>query len=155
MSRSERHARVLALLRTHRVESQDQLQSLLEAQGHKVTQATLSRDLRALGVARQPQPDGGVRYQRVNKVSDHAVALGNLRAFLRAVTPAGNLLVLRTRVGGAQPVALALDNLEHAGKLRGIVGTVAGDDTVLAVVADGAQPATVEASLWALLDKSP
>ncbi len=155
MSRSQRHAKILALLRAHRVESQDQLQSLLEAQGVSVTQATLSRDLRALDVARQPQPDGGVRYQRVNKVSDHAVALGNLRAFLRTVTPAGNLLVLKTRVGGAQPVALALDNLERAGKLQGLAGTVAGDDTVLAVVADGARPAAVEASLWALLDRSP
>ncbi len=153
MGRSQRHAKILALLRAHRVESQEQLQGLLEAEGLSVTQATLSRDLRALGVARQPQPDGGVRYQRVDKAPDYAVALGNLRAFLRAVTPAGNLLVIKTRVGGAQPVALALDNLTQAARLHGLVGTVAGDDTVLAVVADGTPPTTVEASLWALLDQ--
>ena len=77
------------------------------------------------------------------------MALANLRAFLHDIVPAGNLLVVKTRVGGAQPVGLALDQLE----IGGIAGTLAGDDTVLAVVADGHVPGEVAAQIWSRVDE--
>ncbi len=77
------------------------------------------------------------------------MALANLRAFLHDIVPAGNMLVVKTRVGGAQPVGLALDQLG----IEGIAGTLAGDDTVLVVVADGQQPQEVAAQIWSRVDE--
>ena len=148
--KTRRHSLILRLLDAHSVESHDQLAQLLAAEGIDVNQATLSRDLRALGVVKAPLPDGGARYRSTPGPPDRSVALANLRAFLHDIIPAGNMLVVKTRVGGAQPVGLALDQLE----IRGIAGTLAGDDTVLAVVADDHQPTDVAAQIWGRVDES-
>ena len=132
--KTRRHQTILRLLKAHAVESQDMLQGLLDAEGVEVTQSTLSRDLRSLGVVKVPGADGRLIYGQQAEGLHRSLALHNLRAFLREIIPSGNLLVVKTRIGGAQPVALALDHL----KVEGVVGTVAGDDTVLVVVAEGA-----------------
>ncbi len=148
--RGRRHHAILRILDEHRVTSQDQLASLLGAEDRiDVTQATLSRDLRALGVVKEPTPTGGSRYRQVQPRLGRAAAARNLKQFLRDVVPAGNLLVLRTRIGCAQPVGLALDGLN----LEGVVGTVAGDDTVLAVIADGKAPSGVADTIWNLVEQ--
>lgn len=146
LMRGKRHQAILEIIRRHQVENQESLSSLLKERGIEVTQATLSRDLRALGVVKEPLPEGSYRYRQATGASEEA-AVGNLRRFMLDVLKSGQLLVVKTRTGGAQPVALALDQLE----VEGVLGTVAGDDTVLAVVAEDAEPSTVIDAVWRLV----
>ncbi len=148
MKTRRRHL-ILRLVETHEVESQEQLQNLLSAEGFDVNQATLSRDLRALSVVKQPRPGGGACYARARSGPDTDVAVANLRAFLRDIVASRNLLVIRTRTGGAQPVGLALDQL----RVAGLIGTIAGDDTVLGVVAETHDPGATVAAIWSLIEK--
>ena len=147
--KSRRRNIILKLLRDHEVSNQEQLQELLGSQGFDVNQGTLSRDLRALGVVKRPTADGGARYVRGQPLADNDLALANLRALLREVIASQNLLVIKTRVGGAQPVALALDQLVP----HGLVGTIAGDDTVLGIVAETTEPNETIEAIWGLVEE--
>ena len=98
-----------------------------------------------------PQPSGGARYQKGGRQPwDRAISIGNLRAFLREILTSGNLLVLKTRVGGAQPVGLALDRLA----VPGLIGTIAGDDTVLAVLAEDHEARDTIQAIWTLIEEN-
>lgn len=129
--RDERRQRILHLLERERHRSQADLQQRLAADGFDVNQATLSRDLRDLGVVKGPDgyelPQATLSPQTATSSLWHAV-----HTWLVSATAAQNLVVLRTPAGGAQPLGLAIDRAE----LAGVVGTIAGDDTVLAVCAD-------------------
>lgn len=117
------------LLRRRRIHTQDELAAALRDRGFEITQSSLSRDLMALGAHKV---DGA--YRIVAESGDGADAtgekyptLGELQPFVRALRAAGpNLLVVATRPGLAQTVALALDSMA----MPEVVGTVAGDDTV-------------------------
>lgn len=130
-SKRERQHAILELIGTREIGSQEELRQLLHKQGWEVTQSTLSRDLRDLRVARVPSPEG-IRY-----VAGEAGGDDGSRAPLAAILPqlflsldgVGPLLVLRTVIGGAQPVASAIDS-ESA---NDILGTIAGDDTILMI----------------------
>ncbi len=131
--RTERHDAILALLRQRHPRRQSELQDLLARQGHDVNQGTLSRDLRQLGVRKGPggyelPPDG-------RAAGPGGELLAALDAWLLAATPAQNLVVLDTPPGAASPLAVAID---QAG-LDAVVGTLAGDDTVLIVCPDPAK----------------
>jgi transcriptional regulator of arginine metabolism len=78
-----------------------------------------------------------------------SLAYTNLRAFVHDMDWSGNMLVVRTRVGGAQPVGLALDQLS----IDGIIGTIAGDDTVLAVLAPNVDGETIANTIWMTIDR--
>ncbi len=147
--KSRRRNLILKLVRDHQISNQEQLQELLGSQGFDVNQGTLSRDLRGLGVVKRPTPDGGARYVRAQPLADHELALANLRVLLREVIASQNLLVIKTRVGGAQPVALALDQLLP----HGLVGTIAGDDTVLGIVAETVEPQETIEAIWSLIEE--
>jgi transcriptional regulator of arginine metabolism len=129
--RDGRRQRILHLLERERPKSQAELQERLADAGFDANQATLSRDLRDLGVVKGPDgyelPQGTLSPQSATQSLWHAV-----HTWLVAATAAQNLVVLRTPAGGAQPLGLAIDKAE----LPGVVGTIAGDDTVLAVCAD-------------------
>lgn len=130
--RAARRRAVRAILSEHEVSSQRQLAGLLAEQGFAVTQATVSRDLRAVGAARTRSADGSIRYIREPRAGrgDAAAALaGTLATYARSVRASGNLVVLKTPPGAAHVVAAAIDG---AG-LDGVLGTVAGDDTMLIV----------------------
>jgi transcriptional regulator of arginine metabolism len=133
-ARDQRRQRILELIQKHTVRNQAELRGLLTGDGFDVNQATLSRDLRDLGVVKGP--DG---YELPGATSLTPQLAGSslwhaVHSFLLQATPAQNLVVLKTPPGGAHPLALALD---HEGRtLAGVVGTIAGDDTVLAVCAD-------------------
>ena len=118
-------------------------------QGIEVNQATLSRDLRALGVVKEPTPGGGFRYRQAVEPQMKSLAYTNLRAFVHDMDWSGNILVLKTRVGGAQPVGLALDQLS----IEGIIGTIAGDDTVLAVLAPNVDGESTANKIWMTIDR--
>src|SRR5271166_496720 len=131
MNKALRQRAVLEALRQGPVASQEDLQRALRKRGFKVGQATLSRDIRDLNLSKTasgyalPQSEGaaGLALPPVQRL---------VREFVLEVRPAQNLLVIKTIVGSAQPVAAALDEQEW----EGVVGTIGGDDTILIVSPD-------------------
>jgi transcriptional regulator of arginine metabolism len=137
MPRPRRLALLARLLGEGRFSSQDDLARALAREGVEVTQATLSRDLRSLGVGKRPGADGRTVYALQGpaiETLDRERQLLDLKAFVNEVRVAQNLVVVRTPPGHANGVARAIDLAEMAG----LVGSVAGDDTVLCVMSDAA-----------------
>jgi transcriptional regulator of arginine metabolism len=130
--KQDRQSVILEIVQSHAVESQEELRRLLRQRGWDVTQATLSRDLRELRLARVPSPDGP-RYTVSGGQSGSDGAPGVLAALLpqlvRSLDGVGEMIVVRTVIGGAQPVALALDRESWPE----VLGTLGGDDTILLV----------------------
>ena len=131
MNKTLRQRAVLEVLRQGAVASQEDLQRALRKRGFKVGQATLSRDIRDLNLSKTaggyalPQAEGaaGLALPPVQRL---------VREFVLDVRPAQNLLVVKTIVGSAQPVAAAMDETDWSE----LVGTIAGDDTILIVCPD-------------------
>jgi transcriptional regulator of arginine metabolism len=136
MSKPKRHAAIREVVQTNRVSSQEQLRELLESHGFDVTQATLSRDIRELRLIKVHDPDGGHHYTLPPEAWDNAPALSRLLpALYLGAEGSGNLLVVRTMMGGAQAVAEAIDWEEWPE----VLGTLAGDDTILLILRDASQ----------------
>ena len=131
MTKPVRHKVILELLENGPLASQEDLQRALAKRGFKVGQATLSRDIHELGLAKT-----GHGYARLNEdaVVDSGLPSAQrlVREFVTDFRVAQNLLVVKTAVGSAQPVAAALD----AESWPEAIGTVAGDDTILIVTPD-------------------
>jgi transcriptional regulator of arginine metabolism len=128
--KTQRHAAILRIVREHRVPSQARLLAHLAKAGFSVTQATLSRDIHELGLAKVADPQGAQHYAVPPAEYLPAPSLETLlRSLLLTVAGVGPLLLLRTATGSASTLAAALD---HEG-WPGILGTIAGDDTVLVV----------------------
>ena len=130
MNKRERQATIRELIVARPVSSQEELRRLLLQRGWDVTQSTLSRDLREMRVARVPDADGA-RYSVTDAGEDPArPGLETLLPSLFArVDGVGELAVLRTIPGGAQSVAVILDSENWPD----VLGTIAGDDTILIV----------------------
>jgi transcriptional regulator of arginine metabolism len=132
---------ILELIGEHRIPSQENLRELLAARGFDVTQATLSRDIRELRLVKVPDADGAMFYKLPPEVWDQTPPLRRLLATLFiSAEGVGNLLVLKTMTGGAQPVGSALDWEEWPE----VLGTVAGDDTILIILRDPSQLRVVQ-----------
>ena len=135
VTRAGRHARIVDLVRAHPVKSQTELSELLIQHGVQVTQATLSRDLEELGAVKAGGfyviPEDGKRPLRDAEEAP-ARLIRLLRELLTGVDASGNLAILRTPPGAAQFLASALDR----SGLSEVVGTIAGDDTILVVSRD-------------------
>jgi transcriptional regulator of arginine metabolism len=129
-NKRERHDTILEIIESRVVSSQEDLRKLLLQRGWDVTQATLSRDLRELRLARVPTPDGARYAVTDGSIEESRAALDTLlpQLFLR-LGGVGEMLVLRTVPGGAQPIAAALDGEGWSD----ILGTVGGDDTILII----------------------
>jgi transcriptional regulator of arginine metabolism len=127
---NDRHRLVAALLDRHEVTSQPQLVELLAAHGIHVTQATVSRDLDRLGAIRV-RKGGHLVYALPGPAEpvDPHERLREALALVRSLEPSMNMLVLKTPPGSAQGVAWAID----ATPLDEVVGTIAGDDTILLI----------------------
>lgn len=135
-NKRERQAVIRELVGTREIESQEELRKLLRQRGWDVTQSTLSRDLRELRMARVPSDAGGMRYASSIASDDGSPTLETLLPPLFVnVDGVGELLVLHTHRGGAQPIAEALDNEEWPE----ILGTIAGDDTILLICRSSSQ----------------
>ncbi len=130
--KAARRAAIESIVGSEVVSTQEQLRRILTERGFDVSQSTLSRDIRRLGLVKRATPDGRVAYTAPGPASDRASrALGRLLPELVLdATPSGNLLVVKTLTGAAQPVAAAID----AAAWPEILGTVAGDDTVLVIL---------------------
>jgi len=131
MSKLIRHNRILELVSEAPISNQDELRRQLLKAGIEVTQATLSRDIKELGLVKTARgyavPGADMGAEEPGPTLERVV-----REFVTEVREAQNLLVLKTTAGSAQTVAVALDDEQ----LQEIVGTVAGDDTVLIVAPD-------------------
>jgi transcriptional regulator of arginine metabolism len=131
MSKPLRQKTIIGLLQRGPLGSQEDLQRALRKRGLKVGQATLSRDIHELGVVKT-----GAGYALPGREVASEPALPPVsrlvREFVLEVRPAQNLLVIKTTVGSAQPVAAALDGEDWPES----VGTIAGDDTILIVCPD-------------------
>lgn len=128
--KSVRQQAILGVIDKHSVASHEDLRQLLAAAGFHVTQATLSRDLRELGIVRAPTPSGP-RYVQPDAIADEDKP--SLEALLPqlfdSIDGVRELLVLRTQSSGAQPIAEAVDAM----KWEEVLGTIAGDNTILIV----------------------
>jgi transcriptional regulator of arginine metabolism len=131
MNKALRQRAVLEALRQGPVASQEELQRALRKRGFKVGQATLSRDIRDLNLSKTAS---GYNLHQGDSATSLALPPVQrlVREFVLDVRPAQNLLVLKTIVGSAQPVAAAIDEQEW----EEMVGTIAGDDTILIICPD-------------------
>ena len=136
------------------IHSQAEVVDLLRAAGFTVTQATASRDLEELGAVRGRDSKGHLRYQLANENPEEPLyRVGKLlNELLVHIESSGNLIVLRTPPGGAQLLASALDRASRAGMLSQIIGTIAGDDTVMVIVNESFKAQEVLAFLTSLAE---
>jgi transcriptional regulator of arginine metabolism len=135
LAKADRHRLVASLVERMRLGTQQELLEALESAGCTVTQATVSRDIRELGLEKARDPLGHPRYVLPNRErrTDPRDTLESLLAqFGRDAVAAQNVVVLQAEIGSAPAIARALDRLEHPL----VVGTLAGDDTCLVIAAD-------------------
>jgi transcriptional regulator of arginine metabolism len=141
LAKAQRQYRILRLLESQPVLSQTQVVELLRDQGIAATQATVSRDLVELGAVKVRTPKGGTAYAIPEHARDRLAPEEHLRKIMAEwvveVKHSANLAVLRTPPGSAQAVASALDRAS----LTDVVGTVAGDDTIIVVCTEGVEGA--------------
>lgn len=143
---------IVGLVRSGAVRSQGELQQLLRKRGIVVAQPTLSRDLRELGLAKTPRgylPPQAAGTQFAPAATREAKLQRALRGFALSVRAAGSLVVVRTPPAGAHPVARALDEAE----LAGVVGTIAGDDTVFVATPSDSAARSLARRLTASLER--
>jgi transcriptional regulator of arginine metabolism len=145
-NRSARLAAIQGIVGRGAVDSQERLTELLKRRGMPVTQATLSRDLKRLGIGKSPSPGGGYTYVLPESPpgpgSDATWIQDFSRGFV-SIEFSGGFGVMRTLPGHASSVASALDNL----RLREVLGTIAGDDTILVIPRNGVAPARLSTAI--------
>jgi transcriptional regulator of arginine metabolism len=145
MSKATRQKSILEILRKGPVPSQEDLQAALEKKGFEVGQATLSRDIREMGLVKGAE---GYGLPQGVSVSEALPSIGRLvREFVLEIRQAQNLLVIKTSVGSAQPVAAALDGEQWPE----VVGTLAGDDTILVISSNKKTAAGLAARIRGML----
>jgi transcriptional regulator of arginine metabolism len=130
VSKRERHAQILDVLKEHRVTSQEALRELLLERGTEVTQATLSRDIRELRLVKIPGTEGAGYYSLPDEWESTPPLEALLPTLFHSVDGVDRMLVIHTMKGAAQTVAAAIDWEEWPE----IVGTLAGDDTILIIL---------------------
>jgi transcriptional regulator of arginine metabolism len=150
LGKAQRQHRIARLLEDHSIVSQTQLVELLAADGVVATQATVSRDLEDMGAVKVRVPGGDTVYAMPELPKDQVAPVDHLRRVMGEwvveVAQSANLVVLRTPPGCAHVVASALD---RAG-VDGVLGTVAGDDTLMVVASERVGGPTVAKQLSAL-----
>ena len=143
MTKSFRQGQILKLIRARSISTQDELARALKELGVDATQVTLSRDVRELGLVKTSEG-----YRELDAESPSLQFATLAAEFLQDVRQAQNQVVLKTAPGHASSVAVALDDEEWPE----VVGTIAGDDTILVICSDTGTAATVRAKLLHLLE---
>lgn len=139
--KARRQAVLLELIDRDALHSQEQLRRRLHQRGFDATQATISRDINELGLVKRAG-DGAYQRPGVDTTNPETALAALERAaaeFLRRVERVQQLVVLRTGVGQAQPLAIAIDRAQ----LKEVVGTIAGDDTILIIARGAARAAAL------------
>jgi transcriptional regulator of arginine metabolism len=142
MNKSYRQGQILKLIQRQTISTQDQLAHELEKLGIRTTQVTLSRDIRELGLAKTP-----AGYRQVAAPPAGPPLATVAAEFLRDIRTAQNMVVLKTSPGNANALAVALDREEWPE----VVGTLAGDDTILVIAADAQNSETIRQKLMEFL----
>jgi transcriptional regulator of arginine metabolism len=126
-----RHAKIVELVNKYHIETQEELADRLNQEGYKVTQATVSRDIRDLKLTKVQTEVGRQKYAVIQKTENKLTEKYGriLRDGFVSMDSAQNILVIKTVSGMAMAVAVAVDNLHNSD----ILGTIAGDDTVFCV----------------------
>lgn len=133
MNKSKRKEKILEIVSKTEVNTQEELIAVLSAQGLDVTQATISRDIKELGLVKVAGKVKKYRYARPEDTrSDVSGQIERLRSVVISCEAAQNIVVIKTLAGNGNSIAIIIDN----SKTEGIVGTLAGDDTVLIVASD-------------------
>lgn len=128
--KQKRHSRILKIIKEKDVKTQEELTELLRSDDFEVTQATVSRDIKELGLVKIPSSGGGYKYAFANRAKTESSQ--HLNIFSKAVTSvesAMHTIVVKTYSGMAQAVAASLDSIMG----QDILGTIAGDDTILII----------------------
>ena len=127
-----RHAKIIELINKYQIETQEELAAYLNQEGFKVTQATVSRDIRDLKLTKIPTEDGKQRYtvhlKTGTSMNDKYIRV--LKDGFASMDMAQNILVIRTVSGMAMAVAMAIDSLQFPE----VVGTIAGYDTIMCAI---------------------
>jgi transcriptional regulator of arginine metabolism len=134
-NQESRRRRIVSILQDGRIHSQEELLERLQEDGVEVTQATLSRDLKFLSVARVPDDKGEYFYSvesPVEPVRDPYIR-DDMKREIRSVQFSGNMCVVKTKTGHAPGIAFGIDQL----RIEQIVGSVGGEDTILIVLKEG------------------
>lgn len=149
LGKSERQRLIASVVTRKRIGTQFELLAALADAGCRVTQATVSRDLRELGLEKAHDPLGRPRYvlPETRRPDPQDALRRVLGEFGSAVTPAQNIVVVQSELGSAPAIGRALDRLEHAL----IVGTLAGDDTCLVIARDAKDASALARELGTLL----
>ena len=129
--KKKRHDKILEIIANNEIETQGELAQLLRSSGFKVTQATVSRDIREMGLVKVASSSGKQKYEAAqpsNEEQNRFIRV--LRDSVLSVDCAQNLLVIRTGSGMAMAAAAALDHLDFPE----VVGSISGDDTIMAAV---------------------
>ena len=149
--KAERQRVIASLVSRKRIGTQEELIRALAGAGFRVTQATVSRDIAQLGLGKEADALGRPRYvlpaERPRRGDPREAVQRILGEFGRSATPAQNLVVLVSELGSAPAIARALDRLAHPK----VVGTLAGDDTVLVIARSAADARALAAELSAHL----
>ena len=127
-----RHAKIIELINKYNIETQEELAAYLNQEGFRVTQATVSRDIRDLKLMKVPSGDGGQRYA-VHQNGESGMGEKYIRVLkdgFLSMDRAENILVIKTVAGMASAVCAALDAM----KWSEIVGSIAGDDTIMCAI---------------------
>lgn len=130
--KEKRHAKILEIIRREEVGTQEEMCDLLNKSGYHVTQATVSRDIRELKLSKVAVSGGRQKYVLLSDVQD-SMDVKYIRVFQEGVVSidmAQNILVIKTVAGMAMAVAASLDSMNH----HEIVGSIAGDDTIMCAV---------------------
>lgn len=132
MNKSQRHMRIREIITNHEIETQDELVDRLREAGYNVTQATISRDIKEMSLVKVPLPNGSYKYSlpadnRFNPLQKLQRALQD--AFV-SIDGVSHFLVLKALPGNANAIASLLDHSEW----EEILGTIAGDDTILIII---------------------
>ena len=146
LGKADRQRLVLSLVARKTLGTQQDLLEALAAAGCRVTQATVSRDIRELGLEKETDALGHLRYVAPGsgRAADPRTTLAALLGrFGRRAVAAGNITVVHCEIGSAPAIARAIDRVKHPL----VVGTLAGDDTLLVIAASAADARTLAAEL--------
>ena len=141
--KTQRFATIRKIIRNELISSQEELITRLRESGVEITQSTLSRDLKFMNVAKVPHKDKGYIYVLPNTAQHESNVSSNISDNIISLTFSGNLGVLKTKSGYASAISVPIDNLDSPD----ILGTIAGDNTVLLILREDANRSQIIESL--------
>ncbi|MBE7027609.1 MAG: arginine repressor [Ruminococcaceae bacterium] len=127
--KQKRHDAILELIELYEIETQEELAELLMKEGYNVTQATISRDIKALRLIKTVGSNGMYKYSKAGRKRNEEDSKGIIAQSAISVDCAQNIVIIKTHSGMAQGAAAIVDSM----KLPEIMGTIAGDDTIMCV----------------------